>query len=65
MKVKIPIGLLVLALVVAYLLGTESGRRRRDQLLVKLGRTEAEADAAIDLAEAALDEADAMAAANN
>ena len=62
---KIPIGLLGLALVAAYLLGTESGRRRRDQLLVKLGRTEAEADAAIDLVEAALDEADAMAAANN
>lgn len=43
MKVKIPLGLLVvLAAALGYLLGTESGRQQRDVILVKVGRKEAE-----------------------
>lgn len=42
MKVKIPLGLLVvLAAALGYLLGTESGRQKRDVILVKAGRKEA------------------------
>lgn len=41
MKVTIPIGLLVIVAVLAYLLGTESGRSQRDVVLVKLGRKDA------------------------
>ncbi len=44
MKVKFPILLIVvLAIACGYLLGTESGRRRRDVILVKLGRADADA----------------------
>lgn len=42
MKVTIPIGLLLIIAVMAYLLGTESGRSQRDVVLVKLGRKDAE-----------------------
>lgn len=39
MKVKIPLVIvIVLAVAVGYLLGTEDGRQRRDVILVKLGR---------------------------
>ena len=66
MKVKTPLLLLlVLAAAVGYLLGTESGRAKRDQLMVKLGRKEAEADAAIGLAEAVIEEAEAVTAASS
>jgi hypothetical protein len=54
MKVKLPLALVVvLAIALGYLMGTESGRRRRDVILVKVGRdredasdptTESEAD---------------------
>lgn len=38
MKVKVPLALLVLlAVAVGYLLGTEAGRERREQLLVRIG----------------------------
>ncbi len=41
MKVKIPLAfLLLLAGALGYLFGTESGRARRDVILVKLGRGE-------------------------
>lgn len=63
MKVKVPLFvLLLLAVALGYMLGTEDGRQRRDQLLVKLGRKEAEAEAAIDLAEAVIEEAEAATA---
>lgn len=40
MKVKLPIALIVvLAIALGYLLGTSSGRQRRDAILVTLGRT--------------------------
>ncbi len=41
MKVTIPIGLLLLVALIAYALGTESGRAQRDVVLVKLGRKDA------------------------
>jgi hypothetical protein len=41
MKVKIPLGLLILAGVVLYLLGTESGRQQRDRLVRRVRREEA------------------------
>ncbi len=43
MKVTIPIGLLLLVAMIAYVLGTESGRAQRDVVLVKLGRKDAAA----------------------
>jgi len=57
MKVKIPLALvLLLALSLGYLLGTEAGRAQRDMILVKVGRTpsedELEAEASVE-AEAA------------
>lgn len=43
MKVKIPLGLLVvLAAALGYMLGTEGGRKQRDVILVKVGRKEAD-----------------------
>ncbi len=59
MKVKVPIALLLLALGVGFLLGTKSGRAKRDELLVKLGRKQAEEEIAIDLAERVIEEAEA------
>jgi hypothetical protein len=39
MKVKLPLALVVvLAIALGYLMGTESGRQRRDVILVKVGR---------------------------
>ena len=38
MKLKIPLSVLVLALVVVYLLGTDRGRGQRDAILTKIGR---------------------------
>ena len=38
MKVTIPLGVLILAVLLGYLLGTESGRAQRDVILVKMGR---------------------------
>ncbi len=39
MKVKVPLLLvLVLAMVVGYMLGTESGREKKEVILVKMGR---------------------------
>ncbi len=39
MKIKIPLGLLLLlAGALGYLLGTENGRAQRDVIMVKLGR---------------------------
>ena len=38
MKLRIPLSLLLLALVVAYLLGTDRGRSQRDLILAKIGR---------------------------
>jgi hypothetical protein len=57
MKVKIPLALvLLLALSLGYLLGTEAGRAQRDMILVKVGRKpsedELEAEASVE-AEAA------------
>jgi hypothetical protein len=46
MKVTIPIGLLLLVALVAYALGTESGRAQKELILVKLGRKDAEGDEA-------------------
>ena len=41
MKVKVPLTvLLLLAIAVGYMLGTEGGRAHRDVILVKLGRKE-------------------------
>ena len=43
MKITVPLGiLLLLALGLGYMLGTEDGRARRDVVLVKLGRREAD-----------------------
>jgi len=43
MKVTVPLVLvLILAAAFGYLLGTESGRERRDVILVKLGRMQDE-----------------------
>lgn len=59
MKVKIPLlALLLLAGLAGYLLGTEAGNAQRDRLLVLLGRKDAEADAALDIAEAVIDSVD-------
>lgn len=45
MKIKIPLGLLLLlAGALGYLLGTENGRAQRDVIMVKLGRKQADAD---------------------
>ena len=42
-KVKIPLGIVILmAIALGYLLGTESGRDRREALMIKLGRGESE-----------------------
>jgi hypothetical protein len=38
MRVKIPVAVLLLALLVAYVLGTESGRAQRNAIMAKLGR---------------------------
>ena len=65
MKIKVPLLLVVVALVVGYLLGTESGRAQRDALLVKLGRKEAEADVAFGIAEQVIEESEAAAAASS
>ncbi|MGI9624249.1 MAG: hypothetical protein ACR2PK_15550 [Acidimicrobiales bacterium] len=47
MKVKVSLlFLLMLAAALGYLLGTEGGRAQRDMLLIKLGRKEAEDEAA-------------------
>jgi hypothetical protein len=49
MKVTVPIAALLLAAAVGYILGTETGRARRDDLLVRLGRgTAAATDQASD-----------------
>jgi len=51
MKVKVPLGaLLLLAIVLGYVLGTEKGRAQRDAILARMGRTGA------DDSEAAADE---------
>ena len=51
MKVKVPLAmLLMLALAVGYVLGTENGRAQRDMILVKLGRKEADEPASDDAA---------------
>jgi hypothetical protein len=43
MKVKVPLAaLLMLALALGYVLGTEDGRTRRDMILVRLGHKEAD-----------------------
>jgi uncharacterized integral membrane protein len=42
MKVKLPLGiLLMVAVILGYLLGTESGRQQRDSLVRKVRREEA------------------------
>ena len=47
MKMKIPLGIVILmAVALGYLLGTESGRVRREALMVKLGRGDGEIIAA-------------------
>ncbi len=60
MNVKIPLktlsALLMVAIAVGYLMGTEAGREQRDQLLVKLGRKQAEAEQAIAEVEQILEE---------
>ena len=54
MKVKVPIALIILlAIACGYLMGTESGRKQRDVILVKLGR--ADGDALEDVAETVAD----------
>lgn len=46
MKVTIPLALvLILAATTGYLVGTESGRQRRELILVKLGRARGEVEA--------------------
>jgi hypothetical protein len=37
MKVTVPLAALLLAAAIGYILGTESGRAQRDDLLVRLG----------------------------
>ena len=59
-KVKVPVFLLMMiAAMAGYLLGTESGQEQRDRLLEKLGRARAETDMALDIAEAAIEDAEA------
>jgi len=63
-KVKVPVFLLMmLAAMAGYLLGTESGQEQRDRLLEKLGRARAETDMALDIAEAAIEDAEVAEAA--
>ena len=38
MKVTVPVAALLLAVALGYILGTESGRAKRDDLVVRLGR---------------------------
>lgn len=65
-KVKVPLFLLLmLATMAGYLLGTESGQEQRDRLLAKLGRAQAETDMALDIAEAAIEDAEAAAASSD
>jgi len=53
MKVKVPLAvLLMLALALGYVLGTENGRTQRDMILVKLGRKDADEPALEDAATA-------------
>lgn len=61
MKVTVPLFLLVLATIAGYMLGTEAGRAQRDVLLVKLGRARAETEVALDVAGAAIEDAEAAA----
>ncbi len=43
MNVKVPLGfLLLLSAALGYMFGTEDGRKRRDVILVKVGRKEEE-----------------------
>ncbi len=69
MKVKVPVILLILmAAAIGYLLGTESGRTRRDELLVRFRGTaddleDAVADAADEVSGAVEDVAEAAEAA--
>ncbi len=57
MNVKFPLGaLLILAAVLGYLLGTESGRQQRDSLVRKVRRDES-IDELIDAVDEAVDEA--------
>ena len=57
MKVKVPLGiLLVLAAVLGYLLGTESGRQQRDSLMRVIRREEA-TDESIEAVDDAVTEA--------
>jgi hypothetical protein len=47
MKVKLPLALVVvLAIALGYLVGTDSGRNRRDLILVKIGRADKDAGGA-------------------
>lgn len=47
MKVKVPLGLLLLlAAVLGYMFGTEDGRKHRDVILVKVGRKPSEEEPA-------------------
>jgi len=51
-KVTVPFAALLLAVAFGYILGTESGRKKRDDLLVRLGRgTGADAELGVDDAE--------------
>ncbi len=53
MKIKLPLGLLLLmAGALGYLLGTENGRAQRDVILVKLGRKQADEEQAMSSEEA-------------
>ena len=64
MKVKVPIALIVLlAIACGYLMGTESGRKQRDVILVKLGRGDGDTldEAADAVADATEQVAEAMA----
>ena len=65
MKVKVSLLLIVVSLLLGFLLGTESGRARRDALLVRLGRKEAEADVAFGIAEQVIEDAETAAAATS
>jgi hypothetical protein len=51
MKVKFPLAvILLLALTLGYVLGTENGRAQRDMILVKMGRKDADEPVAEDAA---------------
>lgn len=51
MNVKLPLGVaLLLAIAVGYLLGTEAGRERRDDLMRRAGRGDAADDLIDDIA---------------